>query len=100
MPYLGEYTKQRFANIHYIMTKKYGFDDFNQIVLVRGTRRIGHQLLRVIDIRLIDKIMVNGSGLLFVWCARLTRKIQSGQLYHYVFAMILGLVVLLFWQLR
>lgn len=94
-----EVGKQRLAHVHYILVKKYGFDDFNQIVLVRGTRRIGHFLLRMIDIRLIDKLLVNGSGQLFVWCARVTRKIQSGQLYHYLFAMILGVVVLLVWQL-
>lgn len=98
-PQLGDIAKKQFSYVHYALIKKYGFDDFNQIVLVRGTRRIGHYLLRIIDIKLIDQMLVNGSGHLFVWCARLTRKVQSGQLYHYVFAMILGLVALLVWQL-
>lgn len=98
-PALGESTKHNLRAVRYLLVSKYGFDDFNQIVLVRGTRRIGHFLLRMVDIRLIDRLIVNGSGHFFVWGARLTRKLQSGQLYHYALAMIVGLVVLLVWQL-
>ena len=39
--------------------------------------------------------MVNGSARIVDLVANLTRRIQSGYLYHYAFAMIIGLITLL-----
>ena len=39
--------------------------------------------------------MVNGSASLIERIAAATRRLQSGYLYHYAFAMILGLILLL-----
>ena len=47
------------------------------------------------DSKLIDGVAVNGSAALVGLVASLARKLQSGYLYHYAFAMILGLVALL-----
>ena len=43
----------------------------------------------------IDGFAVNGSASVVGFTAGLVRKLQSGYLYHYAFAMILGLVALL-----
>jgi NADH-quinone oxidoreductase subunit L len=40
-------------------------------------------------------VIVNGSAWLVDRMAGLLRRLQSGYLYHYAFAMILGLIVLL-----
>ena len=45
--------------------------------------------------KLIDGVAVNGSASVVGLAAGLLRKLQSGYLYHYAFAMILGLVALL-----
>lgn len=67
-----------------------------------GGLKLG-KLSRGIDSRLIDGVVVNGSARLVDLAASLLRRTQSGYLYHYAFAMILGLIVLLavlirFWQ--
>ncbi len=54
-------------------------------------------LWRIGDIRLIDGLMVNGSAKAVGWFSALVRHVQSGYLYHYAFAMIIGLVALLGW---
>jgi NADH-quinone oxidoreductase subunit L len=43
----------------------------------------------------IDGLFVNGSARVVDLFAGLLRKTQSGYLYHYAFAMILGLIALL-----
>ena len=45
--------------------------------------------------KVIDGFAVNGSASVVGFTAGLVRKLQSGYLYHYAFAMILGLVALL-----
>jgi len=47
------------------------------------------------DSKVIDGLVVNGSAATVGLVAGLVRKLQSGYLYHYAFAMILGLVALL-----
>ena len=46
---------------------------------------------------LIDGAAVNGSARLVGWFGSVMRYAQSGYLYHYAFAMILGLASLLLW---
>jgi NADH-quinone oxidoreductase subunit L len=48
---------------------------------------------------LIDGTLVNGSARLVGWTAGVVRRVQSGYLYHYAFAMIIGLALLLGWTL-
>ena len=44
---------------------------------------------------LIDGLIVNGSARTVGWLSGVVRKIQTGRLYGYAFAMILGLIGLL-----
>jgi NADH-quinone oxidoreductase subunit L len=48
---------------------------------------------------LIDGGLVNGSARLVGWASQVSRQLQSGYLYHYAFAMIIGLAVLVGWLL-
>jgi NADH-quinone oxidoreductase subunit L len=50
---------------------------------------------RAFDSYVIDGVAVNGSARVVDFVARLTRRLQSGYLYHYAFAMIIGLIALL-----
>jgi NADH-quinone oxidoreductase subunit L len=96
-PALADKLKKRFAWGYNIIVSKYGFDDFNQIVFVRGARALGEFFYRVSDLILIDGIFVNGTGRLIRWFSLTARQIQSGYIYHYSFAMITGLLVFLGW---
>jgi len=91
--------KQRFPLIYRILINKYGFDEFNQKVLVHGTQDAGSLLYNVSDVKLIDGIAVNGSGRLIRWFAQAGRSLQTGYIYHYAFGMLLGVAVLLVWYM-
>jgi NADH-quinone oxidoreductase subunit L len=97
MPSWSEWLKKRFSLVYAILLRKYGFDDFNQIVLVRGTRDTGLLFYDVSDVKVIDGVMVNGSGRLVQWFARVARKVQTGYIYHYALAMVVGIVIFLVW---
>ncbi|MBI4692785.1 MAG: NADH-quinone oxidoreductase subunit L [Gammaproteobacteria bacterium] len=78
-----------------ILVDKYGFDRFNDWFFAGGSRLMGGFLWRVGDVTLIDGLAVNGSARAVAWWAGIMRRMQSGYLYHYAFAMILGLLGLL-----
>ena len=85
----------RIGFIHKVLVNKYGFDDFNQIVFAGGVRKIGYFLSEFGDIKMIDGVLVNGSARSVRIFSNMIRHIQSGYLYHYAFAIIIGLLLLL-----
>ncbi len=87
--------KSSFGLIYDIFDNKYGFDAFNEKVIAGGTRGLGHVFSKFGDIMLIDGIIVNGSAKSVAWFSSVIRHVQTGYLYHYAFAMILGLIGLL-----
>jgi NADH-quinone oxidoreductase subunit L len=84
-----------FSLVHRILLDKYGFDRFNEWFFAGGARGVGRLLWKVGDVALIDGLLVNGSARAIGWWAGVVRMVQSGFLYHYAFAMIIGLLVLL-----
>ena len=86
---------ERFSFIYRILVNKYHFDDFNQAVFAGGARGIGKLLWNFGDVHVIDGFFVNGSGIAVRWFSGIIRRVQTGFLYHYAFAMILGLLALL-----
>lgn len=81
--------------LYFVLVKKYGMDEFNQIVFAGGVRRIGNFLWDIGDVKFIDGLFVNGSALSVQWFSGVVRKLQSGYLYHYAFAMIFALLLLI-----
>lgn len=98
-PQVAETLKKRLSFLYMIMVRKYGFDDFNQIVLVHGTRKLGDFFYYFSDLKIIDGLFVNGSGKFIRWFANVSRRMQTGFVYHYALAMVIGLVVFLGWFL-
>ncbi len=89
----------RFSVFYRLLVNKYHFDDFNEKVLAAGSRSLGQVLWRTGDETVIDGALVNGSARFVNWTAGVVRHFQSGYLYHYAFAMIIGLTMLLGWAL-
>ena len=84
-----------FKPLHTLLLNKYGFDRFNEWFFAGGARGTGGALWRWGDVAVIDGLLVNGSARLVGWFSGALRQVQSGYLYHYAFAMILGLLALL-----
>ncbi len=84
-----------------VLRNKYGFDDLNQRVFAAGALNWGRSLWTQGDRTLIDGAMVNGSAQTVGWLALRFRQLQTGYLYHYALAMVIGLVgLMLFFMQR
>src|SRR5262249_30531296 len=78
-----------------ILMEKYGFDRFNDWFFAGGARSLGNGLWKGGDVAVIDGVLVDGSARAVGWFAQVIRSLQSGYIYHYAFAMIIGILVLL-----
>ena len=88
-----------FAWPYRILVDKYGFDAFNDFVLVRGSKALGRAFYRIGDQKLIDGFLVNGTGRTIRWFAVKGRSFQNGYLYHYITVMVFALLGFLCWFL-
>jgi len=93
-PRIEEKLRDKVAWFYRVLDRKYGFDDFYQAFFAAGSRGIGRAFWSGGDRAVIDGVIVDGSAKTVGRFARLVRKIQTGRLYSYAIAMILGLVVL------
>jgi len=82
-----------------VLDRKYWVDDVYFAIFARGGVKLGRLFWKAGDAAVIDGALVNGSASLVQKIAGAVRRLQSGYLYHYAFAMILGLILLLggFW---
>jgi NADH-quinone oxidoreductase subunit L len=94
-PALPAAIKRMALPVYTLLENKYYLDWFNENVLARGARSLGMGLWKGGDQALIDGALVNGSWKLVGWFSGLVRRLQSGFIYHYAFAMILGIFVLM-----
>jgi NADH-quinone oxidoreductase subunit L len=96
-PDIPEMIKNKFSCIYNILDRKYYFDDLWIKGFAGGGRKIGLFLWVKGDEFLIDGVLVNGTAKTMGRIATILRQIQTGYLYTYVFAMIIGLTALLGW---
>ena len=94
-PSLPSVLKQKFSAIHKILFNKYGIDELYQALFATGSRKIGSFCDSFGDRLLIDGLAVNGSAKIVNWISSKVRGMQTGYLYHYAFAMIVGLLLLM-----
>jgi NADH-quinone oxidoreductase subunit L len=98
-PAFPELVRRRAGALYELLVHKYYFDEFNEKLIAPATRGLGMLLWRVGDIVIIDGALVNGSARLVGWISGVVRQVQTGYLYHYAFAMIIGLSILIGWIL-
>lgn len=87
--------KSRFIVIYNILDNKYGFDSFNDKFFAGGSRLIGNKFWQIGDVKIIDGFLVNGTARLIGRISGIMRHLQSGLIYHYAFAMIIGAFLML-----
>ena len=91
--------QKRFAFIHSMLINKDWFDELYSLVFAKGARLLGAGLWRGGDRAIIDGA-VNGTARLVERFSRLVKSFQSGYIYHYAFAMLIGVFVLVSWFAR
>ena len=80
-----------------LFENKYYMDWINENILARGARALGTGLWKGGDQSVIDGGIVNGSWKLVGAVSAVTRQFQTGYLYHYALAMIVGVFLLMTW---
>jgi NADH-quinone oxidoreductase subunit L len=87
--------KRGFQPVYTLLENKYYMDWFNENVLARGARALGTGLWKGGDQAVIDGAIVNGSWKVVRWVSGIVRWAQTGYIYHYALAMIVGVFVLM-----
>ena len=94
-PELPSLIADRFAGLHRLLRHKYYIDELYDLILVQPTLRFSRGvLLRVVDLGCIEGV-VNGLPRLIGQFALRLRKIQDGQVSHYLAWMGGGAFILL-----
>jgi NADH-quinone oxidoreductase subunit L len=81
--------------VYQVLLYKFGFDAFNDWFFVRGTRILSQFFYRRGDVQLIDRWAIHGSCEQVNRFAWLLRMLQTGYVYHYALAVVLGMVIFL-----
>ncbi len=98
-PDLPDVISKKLSGLYTLLVNKYYFDDLYINGFAAGGRAAGKFLWQKGDELLIDGIMVNGTANSVGRLAGIMRQLQTGYLYDYAFAMIIGLTLLLGWML-
>jgi len=83
--------------VYTFLYNKWYFDELYGFLFVRPALRIGRFLWKIGDGTIIDGIGPDGVSARVVDAARGAIRLQSGYVYHYAFAMLIGVVALTTW---
>jgi NADH-quinone oxidoreductase subunit L len=89
--------QEKVSGLYNLLDRKYFMDDLYIRGFAAGGRRFGNFLWHKGDELIIDGVLVNGTANSIGKLAGVMRQIQTGYLYTYAFAMIIGLTMLLSW---
>ncbi|HBP58031.1 MAG TPA: NADH-quinone oxidoreductase subunit L, partial [Alphaproteobacteria bacterium] len=86
-----------FSPIHKFFFNKWYFDELYDILFVRPAVRFGAFLWQRGDRDVIDGFGPDGMSAMVVRVSAFAARLQSGFVFHYAFAMLIGVVVLVTW---
>ena len=85
--------------VYLFLLNKWYFDELYDVLFVRPARYLGRNLWKQGDGAVIDGIGPDGLAAVTLSVARRAVRLQSGYIYHYAFAMLLGLAAIVTWYL-
>ncbi|MBM3517200.1 MAG: NADH-quinone oxidoreductase subunit L [Alphaproteobacteria bacterium] len=85
--------------LYRFLLNKWYFDELYEVALVRPAKFVGYWLWRGGDGRVIDGFGPDGAAATIVRLARRASALQSGYLYHYAFAMLIGIALFVTWYI-
>jgi NADH-quinone oxidoreductase subunit L len=99
MPWLPQLTATMFRPIYLLFYNKWYFDELYDWLFVRPAHALGYGFWKSGDGAIIDGVGPDGIAAATLRLARRAGRLQSGYVYHYAFAMLIGVVALLTWYL-
>lgn len=98
-PQIPAKIKQMSGPLFTLLENKYYMDHLYIQGFAAFGRGVGKVFWKLGDTMLIDGLFVNGAAKLVAVFSSVTRRLQSGYIYHYASAMIVGVLVFLGWWL-
>ena len=98
-PNLPKILSKKFSPIYNLFFNKWYFDELYDYLFVKSFIKFGNFFWKKGDEGTIDRFGPNGISNLVKNISSKSIIIQSGYIYHYAFAMLIGLVVLITWLL-
>jgi len=98
-PNLPKILSKKFSPIYNLFYNKWFFDELYDYLFVKSFIKFGNFFWKKGDEGTIDRFGPNGISNLVKNISSKSIIIQSGYIYHYAFAMLIGLVVLITWLL-
>lgn len=87
-----------FSVLHQFLLNKWYFDELYEAIFVRPAKWLGRFLWKFGDGKIIDGFL-NGVAMgIIPFFTRIVGRAQSGYLFHYALAMVIGIVVLVTWM--
>jgi NADH-quinone oxidoreductase subunit L len=88
-----------FRPLYLFLLNKWYFDELYDILFVRPAHYLGRRLWKSGDGAVIDGIGPDGIAATTIKLAQRAGRLQSGYVYHYAFAMLIGVVTLVTWYI-
>jgi NADH-quinone oxidoreductase subunit L len=85
--------------VYLFLLNKWYFDELYDLVVVRAAKAIGLGLWRGGDQGIIDRFGPDGFAATTLATVKQTVRLQTGYLYHYAFAMLIGIAILVTWYM-
>jgi NADH-quinone oxidoreductase subunit L len=85
--------------LYQFLLNKWYFDELYDFLFVRSAKALGRFLWKKGDVAVIDAYGPNGVAARVVDVTNRVVKLQSGYLYHYAFAMMIGIAALVTWMM-
>jgi NADH-quinone oxidoreductase subunit L len=96
-PYLPVELANQQPLLYRFLLNKWYFDELYDLIFVRPAKRIGRFLWKVGDGYIIDGFGPDGVSARVLDVTRNVVRLQTGYLYHYAFAMLIGVAGLITW---
>ncbi|HEX7340006.1 MAG TPA: NADH-quinone oxidoreductase subunit L [Rhodanobacteraceae bacterium] len=98
-PAMADRIRRIFNPVYVVLDRKFWFDTVYIGLFAKGGLKFGRMLWKGGDKAILDGVFVDGGSNTIERLSAGVRRMQSGLLYHYAFAMIVGLILLLggFW---
>jgi NADH-quinone oxidoreductase subunit L len=96
-PYLPVELARQHQLLYRFLLNKWYFDELYDLIFVRPTKWLGRFLWKVGDGYIIDGLGPDGVSARVLDVTRNVVKLQTGYLYHYAFAMLIGVAGLITW---
>lgn len=98
-PYIPKELAKQHPGLYSFLLNKWYFDELYDFIFVRPAKWIGHFLWKKGDGWLIDGFGPDGISARVLDLTGKVVKLQSGYLYHYAFAMMIGIAALITWTM-